>query len=590
MNIDHLMFAAAVMMLATAVAVGVAKKLNLGSIVALLVVGMALGPHSPLPLFTGHIDQLQAVGEIGVMLLLFVVGLDVRPKSLWSMRRLVFGLGPAQYLLTTGAIMALLVWVTGLKWHSALVVGLGLAMSSSAVLYPILEERAEEASPQGRATMAVDIFQSFMVIPVLALIPILGVGHAGNGSIPTLDEALVVCAAVAAVYVLGRYLLPWALVLTASNLGSGAFALIVLAGVLGAGWLMDKVGISMALGAFMIGVLLSTTEFAQQIKAAATPAKRVLLGLFFIAIGMAIDLKEVAAVGGSLLVYLPVLLTIKFAVLFVLALVFRLGVRVALLIGLLLMPFDEIGYVIFASAKANGLLSPRAYTIGLTVITLSFVVSPVLIDLGYKLTDRLKRRPQLDAALTATTESMHDHVLIVGYSYVGRAICLMLEWAKIPYLCLEIDLARIAEATRWKHNVRYGDATDPTLLGLLRLAHARSVIVTTGIYDSTKRIISNLRQFYPNVPVMTAVQYLAQREELGQMGATQVMALAPEGTLSFGRSILESLGVSEAQAAAIINALKADDYAVLRGARAVEADAVGDKSAVKPRTAGGYQN
>jgi glutathione-regulated potassium-efflux system ancillary protein KefC len=583
------MFAAAVMMLATAIAIGVAKKLNLGSIVALLVVGMVLGPHSPLPLFTGHIEQLRAVGEIGVMLLLFVVGLDVQPKSLWLMRRLVFGLGPAQYLLTTAAIMALLVWVTGLNWHSGLVAGLGLAMSSSAVLYPILQERAEEASPEGRAGMAVDIFQSFMVIPVLALIPILGVGHASNGLIPTADKALVVCAAVAAVYVLGRYLLPRALILTASNLGSGAFALIVLAGVLGAGWLMDKVGISMALGAFMIGVLLSTTVFAQQIKAAATPAKRVLLGLFFIAIGMATDLKEVAAVGGSLLIYLPVLLTIKFAISFVLALVFRLRVRASLLTGLLLMPFDEIAYVIFASAKANGLLSPRAYTIGLTVISLSFVVSPVLINLGYKLTDRLKRRPQLDAALTATTESMHDHVLMVGYSHVGRAICLMLEWAKVPYICFETDLARITEARRWKHNVHYGDATDPALLGLLRLARVRSVIVTTGIYDSTKRIISHLRQFYPNVPVMTAVQYLAQREELRHMGATQVMALAPEGTLSFGRSILDSLGVSDGQAEAIISSLKANDYAVLRGVGAVEADAAGDRSAVKPRT-GGYQN
>jgi len=586
MNIDHLMFAAAVMMLATAIAIGVAKKLNLGSIVALLVVGMALGPHSPLPLFTAHIDQLQAVGEIGVMLLLFVVGLDVQPKSLWSMRRLVFGLGPAQYLLTATAIMALLVWVSGLNWHSALVAGLGLAMSSSAVPFPILQERAEEASPQGRATMAVDIFQSFMVIPVLALIPILGVGHAGSGSIPTADKALAVCAAVAAVYVLGRYLLPRALVLTASNLGSGAFALIVLAGVLGAGWLMDKVGISMALGAFLIGVLLSTTVFAQQIKAAATPAKWVLLGLFFIAIGMAIDLKEVAASGGSLLIYLPVLLSIKFAVLFVLALVFRLGVRAALPTGLLLMPFDEIAYVIFASAKANGLLSPRAYTIGLTVISLSFVVSPALINLGYKLSDRLNRGPQLDPALTGATQSMHDHVLMVGYSYVGRAICLMLEIAKIPYICFEIDLARIAEAKRWRHNVHYGDATDPTLLSLLRLAHARSVIVTTGIYDSTKRIISHLRQFYPNVPVMTAVQYLAQREELRQMGTTQVMALSPEGTLSFGRSILDSLGVSEGQAAAIISALKADDYAVLRGARAVEANTVGDRPGVERGTAG----
>jgi len=590
MNIDHLMFAAAVMMLATAIAIGVAKKLNLGSIVALLVVGMVLGPHSPLPLFTGHNEQLQDVGEIGVMLLLFVVGLDVQPKSLWSMRRLVFGLGSGQYLLTGAAIMALLVWVSGLVWQSALVVSLGLAMSSSAIPYPLLEERGEGASPQGRATMAVDIFQSFMIIPVLALVPIVGAGHSDSGLTPTLDKTLAVCAAVAGVYVLGRYVLPKALVVTARNLGSGAFALIVLAGVLGAGWLLEQVGISMALGAFMIGVLLSTTVFAQQIKVAATPAKQVLLGLFFIAIGMAIDLKEVVALGGSLLFYLPVLLSIKFAILFVLALGFRLGLRAAFLTGLLLMPFDEIAYVIFASAKSNGLLNARSYTIGLTGISLSFVVSPLLINLGYKLSARFERGPRPDPAFAATTVSMRDHVVIVGYGYVGRAICLMLEWAQIPYICFETDLARVAEARRWKHNVHYGDASDPTMMRVLALAHARSVIVATTPYDSTKRIIGNLRQFYPSVPVMAAVQYLAQREELREMGATQVEALAPEGTLSFGRSILESLGMPGGQTEAIISSLKADDYAVLRGARAVEEDAVGDRSAVKPRNAGGYQN
>ena len=139
------------------------------------------------------------------------------------------------------------------------------------------------------------------------------------------------------------------------------------------------------------------------------------------------------------------------------------------------------------------------------------------------------RGPKPDPALTPAPESMHDHVLMVGYSYVGRAICLMLEWAQIPYICFEIDLARIALARSWKHKVDYGDATDPILLGLVRLARARSMIVTTGIYDSTKRIISNLRQFYPDVPVMTAVQYLAQREELRQIGATQVVALGPRG-------------------------------------------------------------
>ena len=173
MDIDRILLAVAVMIAATVVASSVAKKLNLGSTVALLAVGMALGPHSPRPLLTGHIEELQSVGEIGVILLLFLVGLDIQPQKLSSMRRLVFGLGTAQYLLTTAAIAGLLIAVANVHWQSALIVALGLAMSSDAVAFSSLEEHAESAGPRSQAVMAVVIYQSFMAIPVLAVIPVL---------------------------------------------------------------------------------------------------------------------------------------------------------------------------------------------------------------------------------------------------------------------------------------------------------------------------------------------------------------------------------------------------------------------------------
>jgi glutathione-regulated potassium-efflux system protein KefB len=560
------------MLLATALAVGVANKLKLGSIVALLVVGMALGPHSPMPLLTAHIDEMRAIGEIGVMLLLFAVGLDIQPTKLWSMRRLVFGLGAAQYALTTAAILAFFVAVfgiTGVQWQSALVVSLGLAMSSTAIPLPILEERRDVATVHGRVVVAVDIFQSFMVIPVLALIPVLGAGTAQGGHALDIEKTLEVIAAVAGVYTLGRFLLPWALKLTARNLGPSGFAVIVLAGVFFAGWWMDTVGISMALGAFMIGVLLSTTLYADQVKAAVTPARQLLLALFFIAIGMAIDLKQVAEIKTELLLYLPALLLIKFAVLLVLTRLFRLGLRSSILVGLLMMPFDEIAYVILASANGNGLMSSRDYTVGLSMISFSFIVSPVLINLGYKLSDR-QRLMRPDAAPEATTGAMENFVVVAGYAYVGRAICIMLERAQIPYTAFELDPERLAKGVKSKHNVHYGDVTDPRMWGAIAITRARLVIVTSSPYHSTKRMIGNLRQFYPRVPVMTAVQYLAQRDELRQMGASHVVALAPEGTLSFGRSVLDRLGVSVSQTKVIISSLQSDDYAALRGVGGVE--------------------
>ena len=212
MDISYLMFAAAVMMGATVVAVAVAKKLELGSIVALLVVGMALGPNSPVPLLTGHVAEMQAIGEIGVMLLLFAIGLDLQPTRLWSMRSLVFKLGSAQYTLTTAAIFAFLFVVVGIgtmQWQSALVAGLALALSSAAIPLPIVQERGDGATPHGRAVLAVDIFQGFMIVPVLALIPILAAGSApGGGHLLDIEKIFEVVAAIAGVYVLGRYLLP----------------------------------------------------------------------------------------------------------------------------------------------------------------------------------------------------------------------------------------------------------------------------------------------------------------------------------------------------------------------------------------------
>jgi len=556
----------------------VAKKLNLGSIVALLVVGMILGPHSLHPLLTSHVDEMQAVGEIGVMLLMFAIGLDIQPNRLWSMRRLVFGLGSAQYVVTTLAILVFFLATPGVsnaQWKSVLIASLALAMSSSAIPFPILEERGDQATPHGRAIVAIDIFQGFMVIPVLALIPILGAGSVHGGNAFEIKKTLEVLAAVAGVFVLGRFLLPRALTLTARMLGPGSFAAIVLAGVFFAGWWMEAVGISMALGAFMIGVLLSTTVYAEQVKAAVTPAKRWLLALFFIAIGMAIDLQQVAEFRSDLILYLPTLLAIKFVVLFILARTAGFPLRSAILTGSLMMPFDEIAYVMLASANANGFLSPRDYTVGLTLISFSFIVSPLLISLSYRLSNRLGRGGPsaipAKASVTAATESM---VVVAGYGYVGRAICIILERAQIPYIAFELDPERLAKARESKHNVQYGDVTDPTMMSAVAITRARLVIVTISVYDATKRMIGNLRQFYPSVSAMTAVQYLPQRDELRQMGATHVVALTPEGTLSFGRSVLDRLGITGTRSETIIDWARSSDYAAIR--------AVGDSAPDAP--------
>ena len=559
------MLAVAIMMVVTTVALAVAKRLNLGSIVALLVVGMALGPHSPMPIVTGHVDELQAVGEVGVMLLMFAMGLETYPKRLWSMRRLVFGLGSAQYVVTTAALLALLAAIVGIDrihWRSAVVASLGLAMSSTAVLLPILQERREAGTEHGRAAVAIEIFQSLMVVPLLALIPLLGAGSAHDQHAFQLRTVLAVIGAIGGVYILGRYVVPWALKLTARDLGPGGFALMALAGVFLAGWGMEAVGLSMALGAFMIGILLSNSLYADQIKAAVAPTKQLLLALFFIAIGMALDLEQLAQSKREILLYLPALLLVKLLVLFTLARAFRLGLRSAVLTAFLMMPCDEIAYVIFASASANGLMNARYHTVGLAMISVSFIVSPMLINLGYRLSDLWIREP--NGGQQAVTSNSENRVIVAGYGYVGRTICVMLEQARIPYRAFDLDPGRLVVAEQSKHDVHYGDIADPRLMGAISIASARLVIATPSAYESTKRLVVNLHQFYPSVAVMTAVEYLAQRDELRRLGANDVAALVPEGAVAFGRSVLDRLGVASEQTATIVNTARSNDYAALR--------------------------
>jgi glutathione-regulated potassium-efflux system ancillary protein KefC len=567
LNIGELMLAVAIMMIVTTLALTVAKRLNLGSIVGLLVVGMALGPHSPLPLFTGHVEELQAVGEVGVTLLMFAIGLDTQPQKLWSMRRLVFGLGSAQYVLTSAALVALMVAIVGIDrvdWRSAVVASLGLAMSSTAIYLPIVQERRDTGTEHGRAALAIDIFQSLMVVPVLALIPLLGAGPVHAQHAFQIRTMLAVIGAIGGVYVLGRYVVPWALKLTARNLGPGGFALMAFGGVFLAGWGMETVGLSMALGAFMMGILLSGTRYADQVKAAVTPTRQLLLALFFIAIGMALDLEQLAQSKRELLLYLPALLLVKVLVLFMLARAFRFGTRSAVLTAFLMMPCDEIAYVIFANASANGLMDSRDHAIGLAMISVSFLVSPMLINLAYKLSDLWIRAPA-HAAPQAITPTSENRVIVAGYGYVGRTICIILEQAGVPYRAFELDQERLIVGEQSKHEVHYGDVGDPRLMAAISIASARLVIVTTSAYESTKRLIANLRQFYPHVAAMTAVQYLAQRDDLRRLGASEVVALVPEGAVGFGRSVLDRLGVAVEQTDSIVKAVKSNDYAALRG-------------------------
>jgi len=562
MDIDQLMRAVAIVLAVTAVAVSIARRLNLGSTLGLLVVGAALGPHSPHPLLgIEHVDELQAIGEIGIVLLLFLLGLDIRPARLWAVRGMVVGLGTAQYVLTTAAIAGVLLLQGVGSGQPVVIIGLALAMSSAAVALPALAEHGDTGSLQGRATIAVQILQSFVLIGLLTVIPLLG-GPKGSIHAPGLRHTLEVLGVILAIQVGARWVLPRLLTLTATNLGSGAFALTIIAAVFGTAATLDSLGVSMALGAFVLGVNLSSSIYVDQLKIAVDPAKHLLLGLFFITIGMALDWREVLAAGAGPMLLILALLAVKFGVAAGLGLAFRFGLRASLLTAALLMPFDEVGYVILGSASSTGLLSPRVYALSLTFISVSFVVSPLLINLLYRLTAHLRKV----AASSGKMPSVAGRVVVAGYGAGGRGVCLILEPAGIPFVAVDEDLDRLRLARRLGHEVRYADLSDPARLTTLDVDRARAVIVAVPEFPVGRGLVDALKRFHPGVPALVSVQTLGQQESMRQLGVEHVVALSLEGTLRFSRLVLTSLGVEQKATESILSTMEADDYAAMRTA------------------------
>jgi glutathione-regulated potassium-efflux system ancillary protein KefC len=558
----QIMMAAAIMLAVTGIALLAARRLHVGSIVALLAVGIALGPHSPYSLFQDRVQELEAIGSIGVILLLFAVALEVQPTRLWALRRMVAGFGAGQYFAATAGIAALAFLLTPIGWNTALILGLGLAMSSSAIAFPTLVEHAETAGPRGQAVVAVDIFQGFMVAPVLILVPVLAGMHAVGSGGSRLTALLHIAIAIVAVGVLALVVLPAALRIASRALGTGSFSMLVLAGVLFASWIMDWAGVSAAMGAFMIGTLLSTSIFASQIKAVVAPARQILLALFFTAIGMAIDPNELFAMKWQLALFLPALFVVKGVIGYAVFRAGKLQPRDAIMVALLLMPLDEIAFVIFAGARDNGLLNARGYAISLAVLSLSFMVSPILINIGYRLTARRAAVPQ--EAAVASPATAKGQILQIGCGSVGRAVCSVLEHAEIGYVCIEDDLENLAVAKKAGHNVRFGHIEDPSSLWSFGIPDARLVILATDSFQYAKRVLGQIREFHPDVRVAAAARLLAQRDAFRAMGVEDSFAVMPEGTLHFGSFVLRSLGVDEPRIEAVATAIRQGDYAAFR--------------------------
>ena len=480
------------------------------------------------------------------------------------MRRALFGLGTAQILLTGAALSAYAVIFTTLAWDSAVILGFGLSMSSTAIVMMMLVERGETRSEHGKAAFAVLLMQDLAVVAFLVLVPILAHTSTHGSSHPIWEHVLAVLGALVGVFLAGRYLLPTALAWATKRHDMQAFAVITFLAVFAAAWVMDLAGASMTLGAFLIGMLLSASDYRYHIESLVAPFKGTLLGAFFIAVGMSIDVSELLTDWAEIILDVGLLLLIKIAVLLILGLAFGLRRSAAVRTAFLLPQAGEFGFVLFGAAAASGLLSPDTFTLALLVIAVSMILTPFMAKAGDRLASLLEAVLAAEEPPAPTVEEVERHVVVVGYDRVGQLLCMMLETLEIPYVAFDMDVDRVRQGKEAGHKIHFGDMREPAVQQSAGVGTSAAVVITLETANEAKRLAISLRQLYEDVSIHVRVHTFDQVDALVAKGIQFARPVYIESTLLFGREVVDSLGVPEEEINDMVESFRRDNYSLVR--------------------------
>jgi CPA2 family monovalent cation:H+ antiporter-2 len=532
-------------LLATAVLVVVLfRQLRLPALIGYLLVGVLIGPHA-----LGWIGDSTDTGylaEFGVVFLMFSVGLEFSLPKLMTMRRLVFGLGLLQVVCTTALILVICV-AAGQGWRSGLVLGGLASMSSTAILAKMLEERLELNSQHGRTIIGVLLFQDLAVVPLLIVVPALASGT--EELVRQLFFAVIKASAVlAAVLFLGQRLMrPW-FHLVAKQKSPELFMLNLLLIALGLAWITAASGLSLALGAFLAGMLISETEYRYQVEQDIRPFQDVLLGLFFVTVGMRLDLAVVATQLHWVLAALAALLVIKSTIIAGLSRLFGADPGTALRAGLALCVAGEFGLVLLSQAADLQLLKPQAVQIVLAAIILSMLAAPFIIEHSEHMVRRFSSADWMYRAMAvhniaAQTLAAEQHVIVCGYGRSGQNLARLLEQENIPFIALDMDPQRIREAAAAGERVVFGDAARREVLIAAGLARASALVVSYADTASALKILHVVHEARPGIPVVVRTHDDSDIDRLKQGGATEVVPEILEGSLMLASHALMLVGV-----------------------------------------------
>jgi len=561
MELEGFVSSAVIILIAASVMVVLFKHLGLGSIAGLLVAGMIVGPYTPGPYITAHVEGLRSFTELGVVLLLFVVGLEIRPLRLWALRREVFGLGSLQIILTASAIIGYAL-LNHWPWKASLVIGLSMAVSSTALVMQMLQDRGEIASPHGSAAFGVLLMQDLAIVPMLALIPVLAGSGAFSVSMPGWKKFGVILGLLLLVWGFGRHIVPFALERLARQKNREGFLMVAMLAVFLAAWAMHQASLSFALGAFLMGMLLSSSRYSLQIGAYIEPYKGLLISLFFVAVGMSIDLRSIATNPLIFVQYAVAVILIKIAIIFVLCLLFGMGRSLAISVSFLLAQGGEFGFVLLSSARALAVIDNSTFVMGIGVISIGMLFTPLMTKLGYYLAERFPAKKEGEEAVPFLDKGGEPkgRVILGGYGRVGHVVAVLLHGSGVPFIAFDNDPARVARGKEDGFPVYYGDIANPELMVAAHAEQAALVVLTIGQEHTTLQAVSHVRNNYPGIPVIARARDLEASGRLLQAGATLAPPEALESSLRLAADTLRMVGVPVDNIDLLLSGVRRCDY------------------------------
>ncbi len=537
-------------LLATVIAVPIFRRLKLSSVLAYLAIGSVIGPFG-----LAVIDDVEGsalVAHFGVVFLLFTIGLELSVERLKSMRTHVFGLGFAQVFFTSASLTVMLNFGIGLPFATSIVIGGALALSSTAFVLQLLSERAEFATRFGQAAFAILLFQDLAVVPMLAMTPF--VGAKGAALFYVLGEALLKAViALVIIMFLGHKLLRPIYRMVAASRSPEVFTAMTLLLVLGIGAATSAAGLSMELGAFLAGLLLSESEYRHQVEADIRPFKGVLLGLFFISVGMNIDFGLFLKHAEVILYSVLGLMFFKTLMIFILMRLFRFEMPPSLRAAILLSQGGEFAFVIMNQAVPHGVVPEQIANIVFIVVAISMVLTPLLVSIGWYFTGRIDKsiNTRLDY-LAEKTGALSQHVVIAGFGRVGRTVAEILTANAVPFVAVEVDASRVAKGRAQAMPVYYGDACLAEVLRALGTARAKAIVLTLDNHKTIADAVTMIRLVYPEVDVYVRARDGKHVRELQHIGATATVPETLEASLQLGGAALRAYGMESDQVDEVI--------------------------------------